>query len=139
VDAVADSSYVVALNVTTEKYHQACVAVYREQRLILLPQSTLAEVTYLLQREYDIHAVIHFLRRLPESKFRLIALEGEDILRAAHLLDQYADTRVDFVDASIVDVAERLNIPRILTLDHRDFTILRPKHVDHLELLPQTP
>jgi predicted nucleic acid-binding protein len=48
----------------------------------------------------------------------------------------YADTHLDFVDASLVAMAERLNIHRILTLDRRDFTIIRPKHYPHFEILP---
>jgi predicted nucleic acid-binding protein len=43
---------------------------------------------------------------------------------------------VDFVDATIAAVAERLNITRILTLDQRDFQIIRPKHSDYFEILP---
>jgi hypothetical protein len=41
------------------------------------------------------------------------------------------------VDASITAVAERLDITRILTLDQRDFRIIRPRHCDYFELLPQ--
>ncbi|MBI5670134.1 MAG: hypothetical protein HZC41_19230 [Chloroflexi bacterium] len=60
-------------------------------------------------------------------------------MRTADLLDQYADSRVDFVDASIAAVAERLNLTRVLTLDQRDFGILRPRHVTRLEALPRQP
>lgn len=43
---------------------------------------------------------------------------------------------LDFVDALIVAIAERLNITRLLTLDRRDFQIIRPKHCNSFELLP---
>jgi uncharacterized protein len=39
-------------------------------------------------------------------------------------------------DASIVALAERLGVTRIATVDRRDFTVVRPKHVPALELLP---
>jgi hypothetical protein len=29
-----------------------------------------------------------------------------------------------------------MNITRILTVDRRDFSIVRPRHVEHFELLP---
>jgi len=77
-----------------------------------------------------------FLRRLPKTKYRVLALEMEDLLRTAEILEQYADTRVDFVDATIAAVAERLKITRILTLDQRDFHIIRPKHIGYFEILP---
>jgi predicted nucleic acid-binding protein len=33
-------------------------------------------------------------------------------------------------------VAERYEITRILTLDRRDFEIVRPAHIAHFEILP---
>jgi hypothetical protein len=43
--------------------------------------------------------------------------------------------RLDFVDASIVALAERLSIQRILTIDKKDFRIIRPKHCAYFEIL----
>jgi hypothetical protein len=37
----------------------------------------------------------------------------------------------------IAALSERLQVTRILTLDRRDFQILRPRHIDHFELLPK--
>jgi hypothetical protein len=34
---------------------------------------------------------------------------------------------------------ERLNEPKLATLDHRHFRALRPRHVDALRLLPEEP
>jgi predicted nucleic acid-binding protein len=134
--AIADTSYVLAVAVETDKNHGRCLAVHRQEQIVYLPQSTLAEFAYLLTRDFGNAVVARFLIQLPQTKYRLIALEPEDILHTANLLQQYADSRVDFVDASIAAVAERLKITRILTLDQRDFRILRPKHATHFELLP---
>ena len=60
----------------------------------------------------------------------------EDYSRSAELLKQYADASLDFVDALIAAMAERLNITRLLTLDRRDFQLIRPKHCPTFELLP---
>jgi predicted nucleic acid-binding protein len=40
------------------------------------------------------------------------------------------------VDASIIAVAERLNVTTIATLDRRDFTVVRPVHCQAFELIP---
>ncbi len=82
-------------------------------------------------------AATTFLRSLGREKYQLIALELQDIERTADILDKYHDTRLDFVDATIAAVAERLNITRLLTLDTRDFGLVRPRHIDRFELLPQ--
>lgn len=52
------------------------------------------------------------------------------------ILEQYADSQLDFTDAAIVAIAERLAITRVYTLDRRDFSIVRPIHCDYFELLP---
>ena len=81
-------------------------------------------------------AVVHFLRLLPVMPYVVESLLSEDLNRTADLLEKYADARLDFVDATIGAVAERLKITHILTLDQRDFQILRPIHIDRFELLP---
>lgn len=77
-----------------------------------------------------------FLKRLATSTVTLESLTLPDLERAIEILDVYADSRLDFVDSTIVAIAERLNITRILTLDRRDFTIIRPTHHAHFEILP---
>ncbi|HVU13916.1 MAG TPA: PIN domain-containing protein [Phototrophicaceae bacterium] len=134
--AVADTSYVLAVAIETDKNHEPSLAVYHEQEVIYLPQTTLAEIAYFLTRYFDNKVMAHFLVQLPETKYRVLALEPQDFLRTAEILNQYADSRVDFVDATVAAVAERLKITRILTLDQRDFRIIRPKHIDYFDLLP---
>ena len=108
----------------------------REEVDLSCRRPSLAEVGYMLGRELGNRGFANFLRRLPETKYRVLALEMQDFLRTAEILEQYADSRVDFVDASIAAVAERLKITRILTLDQRDFHVIRPKHSDYFEILP---
>jgi len=134
--AVADTSYVLAIAIETDADHKACLDVHHKQGIVYLPQTTLAEVAYFLTRDFGNEAVARFLVQLPQTKYRLLALEPEDVLRTANLLQQYADSRVDFVDATIAAVAERLKITRILSLDQRDFRIIRPKHMGYFEILP---
>ncbi|HLA43440.1 MAG TPA: hypothetical protein VJZ27_08405, partial [Aggregatilineales bacterium] len=59
-----------------------------------------------------------------------------DYDRAAVLIKTYASTKIDLVDCVVTAIAERMNITRILTVDRRDFSILRPKHCPAFELLP---
>ena len=133
---IADTGYVVAVAIDTDRKHTACLAVHRQQPTILLPQSVLAEVAFMLTRAGGKNATIQFFRALPQSKYRPVALRPEDFVRAADILRKYQDTRVDFVDATIAAIAERLHIQTILTLDQRDFGLIRPAHVDFFELLP---
>lgn len=126
----------LAIAVKTDDRHADCLATYRKCTAIYLPQSTLAEVAYLITRVGGNAATAYFLHGLPRTKYRLMPLEVVDITRSAQLLLQYADARIDFVDITIAAVAERLNITQILTVDQRDFRLLRPAHCSYFQLLP---
>jgi uncharacterized protein len=135
-ETIADTGFIVALLNQLDEKHQEVVPIYRQQQTILIPQTVLAEVAYLLGRDAGISTVIAFLRGLLKSHFRVISLTNADLSRISDILSQYADSRIDFVDASVMAVAERLSITTILTLDQRDFRLFRPRHCQNFELLP---
>ena len=63
-------------------------------------------------------------------------LTAEDLDRCADLVEQYADLPLGGTDASIIALAERLQIVEIATLDHRHFRVVRPRHIAAFTLLP---
>ncbi|MGA9379824.1 MAG: PIN domain-containing protein [Phormidium sp.] len=133
---VVDTGFIVALVNSADTMHGNVTRVYSQQQQILLPQTVLTEVAYLVGREAGIATVVAFLRGLSASRFHLIALTDADLLRAAEILDEYSDSRVDFVDATVMAVAERFGSTKILTLDQRDFRLFRPRHCKSFEILP---
>jgi predicted nucleic acid-binding protein len=48
-----------------------------------------------------------------------------EVLAAAELMDRYSDTPMDFADATLVLLADRLGITDVLTLDRRGFSTYR--------------
>ncbi len=115
--AVADTGFVVALLNCSDQRHAAAATVYLQQQTVLLPQTTLTEVAYLVGRDAGVATTIAFLQGLSASRFRLIALTEQDVIRVAAILEQYADSRIDFVDATVMAIAERYRSQIILTLD----------------------
>lgn len=103
---------------------------------LFLPTTVLEEVTYLLQARLGHVQVRYFVHQLHSSPIELEVIRKVDLIRIYELMDQYSDLKLDFVDASLVAVAERLQIQRILTLDRRDFHFIQPNHCDCFELLP---
>ena len=59
-----------------------------------------------------------------------------DYERMAELVGQYANLDLGAADASIVALAERLGVSTIATVDRRDFSVVRPKHVAAFDLVP---
>lgn len=133
---IADTGFVVALTNRTDARHADVTTIYTQYPQILLPQTVLVEVAYLLGREAGIQIVVAFLKGLPASRFSLMPLNAQDVERIGQILQQYADSRVDFVDASVMALAERMNIVTVLTLDQRDFRLFRPKHCDSFNIQP---
>lgn len=134
--AVADTGFVVALLNRSDPHHSSVAAIYTRIKTAILPQTVLAEVAYLLGKDAGIPTVIAFLQGLSVSRFQLTGLIEQDINRIAEILEQYQDSRIDFVDATVMAIAERYNSQTILTLDQRDFRLFRPQHCDSFEILP---
>ena len=59
-----------------------------------------------------------------------------DFERIFELIETYRDLPLGTVDAAVVAAAERLEVTQIATLDHRHFSVVRPRHVEAFELLP---
>lgn len=133
---LADSGFVIALVNKSDPRHPEVRAIYLQFPQVLLPQVVLVEVAYLIGRDVGIPTVIAFLNGIPASRFMLTASTDQDIVRIANILEQYADSKVDFVDATIMAMAERLAITTILTIDQRDFRLFRPSHCESFRLLP---
>ncbi|MEL6780481.1 MAG: hypothetical protein AAFO06_24895 [Cyanobacteria bacterium J06597_16] len=72
-----------------------------------------------MEREAGNRAVAHFLQGLGNSRLRMTALTASDISRTAEILNQYADSRIDFVDASVMAMAERHQLKTVLTIERR--------------------
>jgi predicted nucleic acid-binding protein len=50
-----------------------------------------------------------------------------ELQEAVSLMEKYADTPMDFADATLVLLAEALQVPDILTLDRRGFSTYRTR------------
>jgi predicted nucleic acid-binding protein len=104
----------------------------RTKLVTVLP--VLTEAFYMLS---DIFGATDKLFNLLETlKVELIDVRQSDLARGQELMRQYKDLPMDFADATIVVAAENLGATKILTLDHKDFSIYRPKHIKHFTLLP---
>lgn len=57
-----------------------------------------------------------------------------ELLESALLMEKYADTPMDFADATLVLLAEALDVHDILTLDRRGFATYRTRRRKHFRL-----
>jgi uncharacterized protein len=117
--------------------HKRCAELLAQVRGVrVVPAPVLVEFDYFSARKLDRRAVVKLTDEIGHGKFQIADLTDSDYRRVGELLDTYADLRVGFVDAAVLAVTERLREPKLATLDHRHFSVMRPRHIDALELLP---
>ena len=112
--------------------------ILRSASLVIVPGLVLAEVDYFL-RENRVA-----MRKLvgeifdPATRYEYELPRPSDVVRALELDARFATLNLGLVDGTVVAVAERRHIYRVLTTDRRDFAAIRlgPRLTRALELLP---
>ena len=134
---LADANYLVALGYSRDRNHLAAKQFTASTKLeLLLPDVVLVEAMYNLERLGGLAASARFASSLVNLSPPLVPLTMPDFARAVEVLEEYQDANLDFVDCCLTALAERLEITKICTFDRRDFSIIRPKHINYFELLP---
>ena len=134
---LVDTSFLFALMNSKDRHHAACAeTALKVTGRLIVPLTVLPEIAYLLDSRLGHHVMRQFVHQITRSVWTLAVPDSSDLTRAAAILDQYQDSRFDFVDATLVAIAERLHIERVLTLDRRHFQLIRPSHCNAFELLP---
>jgi predicted nucleic acid-binding protein len=137
VAALVDAGPLFAYLDADDDDHDECLALLeRHPGPLAVPVLVVAEVAYLAATRLGPEVETRFLGDLASGAFAAVQVEDGDWLRIAELVARYRDLPLGAVDASIVAAAERLGVPTIMTLDRRDFGVVRPAHVDAFMLIP---
>jgi uncharacterized protein len=135
--AILDTSFLFALTDQDDRNHKKVLeTIQNVNEALILPIVVFPEICYLLSSRLGHKAMRHFVSSLATGTVQIEQVAPEDLIRTHQILEQYADSQLDFTDAAIVALAERLKVTRVYTLDRRDFSMIRPKHCSYFELLP---
>ena len=135
---LVDTSFLVAIANGHDRHHEKCLALASKfQTGFMVPITVLPEAAYLIHDRLGHHVMREFVRQMGGPNWTIEPLKNEDLSRCLEILEQYKDNHLDFVDATIISIAERLNIKQVLTLDQRHFRVIRPAHCQAFEILPQ--
>jgi hypothetical protein len=119
------------------QYHRCLELLQDTGEPLVIPAPVLVEVDWLVHTRLHAGVFLALLDDILAGAYHVEELQPEDYRRIRELSDRYADADVGFVDAAVLAVVERLNEPKLATLDHRHFRILRPRHIDVLTLVPE--
>lgn len=135
---ICDTGALYAAVDRSDADHGACARLLEEtnERLVA-PAPVLVELDWLIARRLQPAAFDAVLASVEEGSLLVEELTATDYRRIRELCLRYGDLSLGFVDAAVVAVAERLEEPKLATLDHRHFTVVRPAHVEAFTLLPR--
>lgn len=135
---LVDTGPLVAAANEADRLHDVCARTLADTRPPRLVSGlVIAEASYLLVRAGGAGAEAPFLRSFHDGFLELADLEAGDLLRAADLVEQYADLRLDAADACTVALAERLDIVDVATIDN-DFRVVVPAHAEAFRIVPES-
>jgi len=135
--AILDTSFLMAtVDIKDENYGRVLDIIINLKEVLVLPTTVLPEVCHLFTSRLGHPTTKQVLTELVNSNVIIEGINKTDLKKVAEILTQYADSDLDFVDATIVAIAERMNITKILTLDKHIFSIINPQHCTDFEILP---
>jgi len=134
---ILDTGPVYASLDRSDRDHLACRRLIESTtEALVIPSPVLVEVDYWIHTRLHSGVLVALLDDIEHGAYVVEGLLAEDYRRCRELCDRYADADIGFVDAAVMALVERLDEPKLATLDRRHFSLIRPRHVTALELLP---
>lgn len=124
--ALVDTSALIAYYDRRSSDHAAVVEAFRvEPAPLSISPLVLAEFDFLITKYAAQKVALTALREIADT-MHVEEFHSMDLLAATDVMAQYADLDIGLTDASIVVLARRCRTERLLTLDQRHFTVVRP-------------
>jgi hypothetical protein len=120
-----DTSGLLAALDSSQRWHSEAVAsLTAASAPLLLSPFVLAELDYLLAARVGQAARASLLEEVERGAYALAPMSGTNVGRAREVIERHGDLGISLADASIVVLAERHDVPDVLTLDQRHFRVL---------------
>ena len=118
-----------------DRHHGLCIEILKDVREPLITTwPVLTECFYLLNFSWEVQDSLWlFMQR---GGIEIYTLEKELLHRCRELMKQYRNLPMDLADATLVALADVLEVPKIFTLDHRDFSTYRFKQKRRFTIIP---
>lgn len=111
---------VSAIDKKDPAFAMAGTALETLRRNAIVPSPVIVEADHLVRKRVGNHAARRFLKTVAGGGHEVAFLTAGLMRRAAELDRKYADLNLGFVDASVMAIAERHDLP-IFTFDFTDF------------------
>lgn len=124
---IVDTGFIVALFNERDSEHDAAMKI--EQKLgdsyhFVSTVFIIQEICWLLMKRVNHEAAIKFMACVQEL-IELPPLPDQWIEKTIPILRKYSNRKLDLADASIVVLADHINLGDIISIDRKDFSVLR--------------
>jgi predicted nucleic acid-binding protein len=118
-----DSGPLIALFDRSDRFHEPILEFLKSfEGKLVSTWPVLTEVSHLL--DFNLKAQIDFLRWIERGAVEVAELVREDLEGIVEMMERYMNVPMDLADATLLYVAQKEAIGRIITID-RDFDIYR--------------
>ncbi len=120
-----DSGPLIALFDRNDKYHQASIEfIQKNNSELITTLASITEASHLL--DFSRNAQVDFLSWVNAGAVTVEPITSDDFQRIIELIIKYSDLPMDFADACLVLLGEKMDISKVATID-RDFNVYRLK------------
>ncbi len=137
-DVLLDAGPLIAYLDGRDQWHAEAVGAW--PRLVgrfVTTEAVVVEATHIIARRRGDHAIV--LEYLLRAEVPVLAAHMPLHAACVHLMRRYADTPMDYADATLVALAERLDLTRVFTTDRKGFGTYRGARGVPLEMIPAGP
>lgn len=122
-EILVDSGPLIALFDRDDKFHLKIKEFIKNGNFKLITSSAvITEVSHML--DFNVNVQIHLLEWILAEGLVIHEINQEDIGIILELIRKYSDRPMDFADATLVVIAEKMSIRKIISIDS-DFDIYR--------------
>jgi predicted nucleic acid-binding protein len=130
---IVDTGFLVALYIRGDALHEPAIEFLRQEaRTLITVPAVVVETCFFL----DAPGKREFLSWIGRGGVEVHEVPVSDYPEIARYIDKYADQDIDFADAALVWLANRVGERVILTVDETDFSIYRLKGNRRFDVVP---
>ena len=134
-DILLDTGPLVAVLDSADQGHRDCVELWYELAdRCLTTEAVVTEATHLVGRAGPASLPLELLLA---ARIPVVALEHAGHEHAVRLMRRYAELPMDYADASLIVVADALQLETVFTLDRKGFETYRRGNKSTFLVLPK--
>ena len=132
-----DTGPIVAFFDKDDRFHTVCTDILKGIHAPLMTTwSVITECFFLLDFSWQVQEDLWtFLLR---GGIDIHPLQKEHRMKCRDQMKRYHDLPMDLADATLVALADALNVSKVFTLDHKDFSVYRFQQKKQFTLIPSS-